>query len=60
MASFRRLDSLELGLGFEDDPKRPPLNEVILPLVRPSRLDWRKLAKDLHSRDTPTHSPGSR
>ena len=47
MASFRRLDSLELGLGFEDEPKNPPLNEVIRPLVKPSRLDCRKLAKAL-------------
>ena len=51
MASFRRLDSLELGLGFEvEPPKNPPLNDVIRPLVRPSRLDWRKLAKALQER----------
>ena len=49
IASFLRFDSLELGLGLLEDPppKNPPLNDVIRPLVNPSRLDCRKLAKAL-------------
>ena len=56
MVSFLRLDSLELGRGLLDEegppppptpPKNPPLNDVTRPLVRPSRLDCRKLANAL-------------
>ncbi len=48
--SFLKLDSLELGLGLLDDPPNsPPLNEVPRPLVKPSRLDCRKLAKALEN-----------